>query len=218
MKKTLALTMGLSLLLSGSVFASPQVNFEKDKVSVDIAITNPELETSDNVFTGSTKWNKKTNFDFGITSGMGNNFALQYKYQSNDADVSWGKANSNIQELNLLYKIDEHVHAFAGLHQLSGDITIPVLGTGDVKNTNRFQLGITALVPLNQNLNGWATVAAGDDNNSYEVGLSHPVSENTDLNVFYRYKKFKNLEIENVGAYRFEAESKGLGFGLTMRF
>jgi predicted porin len=206
-------------ILAATGFASPLNDYSQGKVAVDIDATNVKLSTSDN--TGSSDWDKKTNIGLGITGGLGKNFAVQYKYQKADSDPTTSfnvKAESTIQEFNVLYKLDNNFNAFIGAHRLSGEVGVPGYGSVDVKSTTKYQVGITGIAKLAEKTNGWATIAAGNDNQSYEVGVGYELSKDADLNVFYRYTKFTGLELQGVSNYNFDAKSDGLGFGVTFKF
>lgn len=220
MKKIL-LVIAMSMLLSCAVAsASPYTDFERGTSSAEIGIIRSELKTSDGG--GSIDWDKKTNLDFGVTTGLSDKFALQYKYQNLDSSSTYlygytGKVDGKVHELNLLYKLDPHAYAFLGIQRLSGDLTISGSGSADIDSTTVAQIGVTGVTKLSDKLNGWGTIALGDDNYSYELGLGYGLAANTDLNLFYRYKKFDNLEFKNSG-YEFDAKSKGLGVSVTYKF
>lgn len=229
MKKIGATLLALMLMSSTMAFASPTTDFEQGKTSVDIAITKPELKTSD--YEGTTKWEKKNNFDFAVTTGLGNNLALQYKYQKFDTDDTkfidgveeLYSADGKAQEINLLYKLDKNVFAFVGAHRISGDVTGEGI-TGKIDTETKLQFGVTGVTKITDKLNGWATLAAGNDNNSYELGIGYKLAENTEFNLFYRYKKFDDLKFNNqvdLGLdpdYSFDAKVKGFGMGVTVKF
>ena len=223
MKKVLLVVAASMILMMSCViaFASPYTDFEKGSSSAEIGIMRSELKTSDSG--GSIDWDKKTNFDLGFTTGLNDKLALQYKYQNSDSGNGnylglSGSVDSKVHELNLLYKLNPNAYAFIGFQRLSGDLTVSGLGSASIDSTTVAQIGVTGVTKLSDNLNGWGTVAVGDDNYSYELGLGYALAKNTDLNLFYRYKKFDNLEFKDLPGYEFDAKNKGLGVSVTYKF
>lgn len=218
------LTIALLLLLTNSVFAAPIADFACGKTSIDLGITQQKLETANSFWNYTpNKWDEKYNFDFATTIGLGEKFALQYKYQDIDATMPDRKINSDMQALNLLYRIDNTLHAFVGAQRLSGNISVTDLGFGRVgiRDTTRLQVGITGMTKLSEKLNGWATVAAGNDIKSFEAGIGYPLSKDVDINLFYRYLKIEDFELDSgildsLGV-KFKAEKKGFGLGVTLK-
>ena len=221
-KVLLVVAASMILILSCSVaFASPYTEFKKGTSSAEIGIIRSELKTSDSG--GSIDWDKKSNLDFGATTGLSDKLALQYKFQKFDSGNGHylgftGNVDSKVHELNLLYKLDPNAYAFIGFQRLSGDLIVPALGSASIDSTTVAQIGVTGVTKLSDNLNGWGTVAIGDDNYSYELGLGYALAENTDLNLFYRYKKFDNLEFKDYSGYEFDAKNKGIGVSVTYKF
>lgn len=60
-----------------------------------------------------------------------------------------------------------------------------------------------------------ATLAAGDDNFTYEIGLSQALSKDWDVNLFYRHKKFDNVKTPG---YDSDITVSGFGLGVTAKF
>ncbi|MDU4960224.1 MAG: outer membrane beta-barrel protein [Sporomusaceae bacterium] len=215
MKKVLG-CLALSMVFSSAVaLGAPQTDFEQGKTSVDLGFVRTEVDGLD----------KKTGLDFGVTTGLNEKFALQYKFQKLEGDWSdsFEKLDSDnkVHELNVLYKLDPNVYAFAGIQRLSGDITATVYGSGSgtdkIDSKTVAQIGVTGVAQLADKLNGWATAAIGNDNYSYEIGLGYEIAKNADLNLFYRYKKFNDVEFKGIGQ-SVDAKSKGFGAGVTFKF
>ncbi len=216
MKKVALCTVVYLLLITTIGFAGPQTDFTKGQRALDIGVVTPELTT------GSTDWNKKANIDLGITRAFSDKFALEHKYQnmdSDDTDVfgSNGTAKSKTREINVLYKLNKTMVAFAGLQKVSGSLNFSDAETG-IKSTSRAQIGVTGVKDIADKLKGWSTVAAGKDTFYCEVGLGYAIMKNADLNLFYRYKKINNLELEGVNNYNFDLRSKDIGLGMTVKF
>lgn len=201
MKKACILTAGLLLVSAATAFASPQTDIEKGKTSVDIGAFNSKTAL------GGYDLDTKTTLDAGITTGISNKIALQYKYHNLKAEAN----DVQMQELNALYKLTPNTDAFVGVNRFSGNLT-----GDDYNSKNKLQVGITTTVPLGTSLNAWGTVAAGDDLVNCELGISHPLTENADFNVYYRYTKEDNATFKNGGALDFE--NNGFGLGVTLKF
>lgn len=77
----------------------------KGQTAVDISISAPK-----DTFSGESIASK-ANPDFGITTGISDTYAIQYKYHglstatANDPDIS-DQADITMQEFNLIYKIN----------------------------------------------------------------------------------------------------------------
>ncbi len=211
MKKTLVIALGLSCAMTTAVFAAPATDFTKGNTLFDIGFINSELDTSDS--SGSTSWDSKTNIDLGVTHSLGNNLALQYKYQKVNNDYFGIDTKNDIQQFNVVYKLNDNLNAIAGISRLAGDVE----GI-DIDTQTNFQVGLTGHTAFNDKLSGWATLTAGSDVYSYEIGVGHKMSEIADLNLFYRYTKFSNVEFDGYSAYKFDAKAKGVGLGVTLKF
>lgn len=213
MKKALVLTSCITFLLGSTALAAPITDFDKSQTLLDLGFINSELETSDS--DGSTDFDSKTNFDLGITKALSDKVALQYKYQKAKSDDILD-VDADIQQFNVIYKLNNNANAFVGLNRLAGDVS--ALGyKADLDTMTKFQIGITGHQAFTDKLTGWATIAGGNDNNSYEIGLSNKLSNNADLNIFYRYTKFSDVEFDDVSGYDFDAKVKGFGFGVTVK-
>ena len=218
-KKIIAFTLGIMIAMSGMTFAAPMTDLSAGKVAVDLSITKPETS-----ITTIAKFDlaKKTNFDFGLTAGIGDKWGLQYKYQNADTKTTNitgmdGRLNSKVQEINLIYQLDKNFQVFTGVNKFSSDVIFGDSKVGSYNSENKYQLGVTGVTKLGGKLSGWATLAAGDDNYTYELGLAQELSKNLDLNLFYRYKKFDNAKISS-GATLDSMVVSGFGLGVTAKF
>jgi hypothetical protein len=207
MKKICLLTMGLALM-TVTAFAAPQTDIQQGKTSVDLGIFNSKTALNDEDF------NTKSNIDAGITTGLSDKYAIQYKYhglESGNDKYGYGDSTDiNTQEFNVLYKLTPTTDAFVGLHRIAGSID-----SEDIDAKNKVQVGITSKVPLSKEVSAWGTVAAGSDLVTFEAGLSHPLSQSADLNVYYHYTKDDDLRINGD---KFDFENNGFGLGVTMKF
>lgn len=211
MKKSLVIALGLSCAMTTAAFAAPVTDFTKGNTLFDVGFINSELENSSQG--DSLEWDSKSNLDLGVTHSLDNDFALQYKYQKSNHDFYGYKTKNDIQQFNIVHKINDHFNAIAGVTRMSGKVE----GINDLEDKTKFQVGFTGHTAFNDKVSGWATLTAGSDVYSYEVGVGHKLADNTDLNLFYRYTKFSDMRYENA-AVKNDIKVKGVGLGVTFKF
>lgn len=217
--RIIALTLGLMLIFCSVGLAAPVTNLEQGKVAVDLSVTKPQVDAEN----GGNKisFDKKTNWDAGLTVGISNKWGVQYKHQKSDTDTKQfgevsGKFDGKVQEFNVLYQFNPNLIGFAGIHKLSGNFDTS-LGKYDLESANKWQVGLTGVTKLGGKLSGWATLAAGKNNVTYELGLAQALSKTWDLNLFYRHKKFNDIKI--TGAEKnVDVTVDGFGLGVTAKF
>lgn len=203
MNKKLALGMALCLSVSSAALASPLHDYDMGSFSIDLGTSiSPDMDVDGRSHDGKSRING------GITAGVGNNWALQFKYADNKSDVfaNWNY-NLKAQEYNALYRLNPNFSVFAGLVN-----TRVERGSYD-DSQKGFQVGLLGQMDFNDRFNGWASVAAGDTSNAYEIGLGYGLTETVDLNLFYRYAKYDDFDgrVDDVTV-------KGLNAGVTVRF
>ncbi len=209
-KKIIAITLGTLTAMSSMVFAAPATDLPAGKVAVDLSLTRISLEASSGGESGST--DKKNNFDLGITAGLGNKWSIQYKHQNsnfnalNPVNNFNVEVNAKVQELNAIHQFDKNLQGFVGVNKLSIDSF----------SLTKWQVGVTGTTKLGDKLSGWATLAGGNDNATYELGIAQELSKDWDVNLFYRHKKFNSLK-DNEGD-KADLTISGFGLGVTTRF
>lgn len=201
-------TLLCSLLLTGVAFAGPLTDYAKGKTAVDISLM-PKLDGEAASGPGTlTLDGKNSNIDWSVTTGLGGKFALQYRqFNPESKTYPWGYGGLDTQELNVLYRLDKGLSAFAGLHRAK--ISSPFNGS----TQNALQLGLLGTTPLGPKFQLYGVVGFGKNLFNGEAGIAYQLAKNTDLNLFYRYKKVDGLE-----PYDVDATLKGPGVGLTYRF
>ena len=211
MKKiAVILTMLLCIFMTAGVtLASPLSDYSAGKVALDVNWT-PRLDMEANGLSGD---GRSSNFDFGLTAGLGNRWAIQYRH-FNPVSKNYGGYHAGIrsQEVNLLYKLDKNLSAFAGWHQAR--ITASHHGLS-LPDKSTWQLGLIGTTALAKKTTLYGIVGAGNSLLNAEAGLSYALTRDMDVNLFYRYKKIDNLKINSVD---FDTTVKGFGLGLTYRF
>jgi hypothetical protein len=226
MKKKVLSTLAALSLVTSVGFASPLNDFSQGKVAVDIsARPSNDFKISDS--TGSETYDGKTSWEYGLTVGLGNNLAFQYKNynpKSKDYNVSGfiGNGKLDTQEFNILYKLDKNFTVFTGMNQAKSKYSVSGLGeyTGDTK-TN-WQVGVTGQTAFGDKTTGYATIAAGQDSSTYKIGVSYAIDKNLDFDLFYgqnKYNKVKyNSTIASVYGSNADYTVKGIGYGVTYKF
>ncbi|MDR3589399.1 MAG: outer membrane beta-barrel protein [Negativicutes bacterium] len=203
MKKILCLAFILVFGLSAACFASPLTNYAPGQTAVDVTFGSPGLTPSD-----SSKLDGDFSTGFGITTGLGSNFALQYKYNNFKTDEpSIGNPALKAQEFNLLYKLTGGVSAFVGSSYANYN---------DNGNVNGMQFGLTGTTKIADKTNLYATLASGSKVYSGEIGVGYEIAKNTELTVGYRSAKYKGLTLDS-GATG-DVTVKGVTYGLGFKF
>ena len=203
MDKKIILGMALCLSVSSAAFASPLDDYDMGKFSIDLGTSiSPDMDVNGHSLDGKSRING------GVTAGLGSNWALQFRYADNKSDAFRGNNyNLKAQEYNALYRVNPNFSIFAGLVNARVE-------RGNYDDSQKgFQVGLLGQMDFTDRFNGWASVAAGDTSNAYEIGLGYGLTEMVDLNLFYRYAKYDDFDgsVDDV-------TTKGLNAGVTVRF
>lgn len=210
MKRIAFILVCLVLAISANASAAPLQDYSSGKIAVDINLTDQNLKST------PAYWQNSYNLGFGVTAGLGNKWALQYKY------YNWGASHrvdgmplntlASINELNLLYKIDKNFSAFVGANRLTGSLGAPI------DTRTGVQIGLIGRTKLADKLTGWGLYATGNSMVTAELGLGYALSKQLDLNLFYSFKYFNGLYFTNTPGPSFNGRSQGLGIGVTATF
>ena len=199
------------LMVSSVALASPLMDFSAGKGSVDLTMRN----TANSMFV--LEFDNKYNFDGTVTLGLGNNWAVQYRYfQPESAATDFGaplgmtlKMRTN--EYNVLYKLDKNIAAFAGYVTAQETDGYPGLATYTSETRKLWQVGFAGSAAIGKKTTLWGTVGLGRDLTNCELGVGYAITPNLDINVSYRSLNVNDLD-------GFEVKAKGLGFGVTLKF
>lgn len=210
----------IMVLFGGTALAAPLDDYSLGKTAVDLnVIPNDDSHlTNDKGYDQSP--NSKSGMDFGVTTGLGNNFALQYRQFNvktkdfNDGYFSEAAKLSNA-ELNLLYQVDKNWSTFIGSRWSTLTDYIPLANTSYFAKRNVMQFGLTGSCLIADRTSLYGSVTAGHDLSAYEVGLSYKFTENLEGNLFYKDINVKNIQFPTVQS---SSEFKGLGYGITYQF
>jgi len=226
-------SIALSVVLIASVgWASPLTDYSQGKVSVDV-ISRPDLSMGDGTLNGD---GKSDNMAYDLTVGLGHKWAIQYQHDSIDSKSMGiygysGSLQGKAEAVNVLYKLDKNVAAFAGWTKATADISGSDLSTAgitvDVSKINGYQAGFVGTLPLQKNLTAFSTVGFGNKITNYELGMAYQLDKNLEFNVGYRYTKYKGNETvsysSSYGSYIIDSGTdnftiKGMECGITYKF
>ena len=221
MKKAVLATFCVSMLLTGMASASPLTDYSAGKVSIDINYSKPGID-----FNGywEASFNKKANWDFAGTFGLGNKFALQYAQAntgSNPTSLYDGSYTDSYklhaQQFNVLYQLDKNFSLYTGIIKVDGTYTYHASVESAPSNTkNIWQFGVQGHTKLADKLTGFASLGIGKDLNTYNIGFGYEFAPNLEFNMMYDYKKVKKLADDAVPNY--DIAVKGLKYGITYKF
>ena len=219
MKKVLAVLVGLMMLCSVAA-ASPLMDYSAGKAAIDVSVyPSLDFHLTNNQGYDQSPGGVSGNIDWGLTAGLGNKFAVQYR-QFNPKTVTYNGSLHEIvkldtQELNGLYKLDKNLAGFVGYHQAKNvDYTWGNSLTSFGKNT--MQVGLVGTTPIGDKFSLFGTVGVGSGLTNFEVGVAYAVTPNLDLNVLYRDLRVNGVKF-NAGV-ECKNEVKGFGYGLTYKF
>ncbi len=219
MKKILAIVAAAMTITSVS-FASPLNDYAKGKAAIDL---NPNINSD----------SSRENVSGGVTYGIGNKFALQYKYADNKTQKylyseqpilpNYAQAQLIAYEMNILYQLDRNIAAYAGWARETARINLSYNagpGGGSIMYREKgsqsgFQLGLIGKAKLAEDLTGWASAGAGSNIVGYEVGLGYKIAKNVECNVIYRFNKYRGFTFSSGET---EAKIEGVGAGVTLAF
>lgn len=226
MKKTVLASFCVSMLLTGMASASPLTDYSAGKVSIDINYSKQGIDYRDDE--DNVSFNKKGNWDFAGTFGLGNKFALQY------AQANTGSTPTSVyvayydkyftdsyklhtQQFNVLYQLDKNFSVYTGIVKVDGTYTIHDNNKDWPSNTkNIWQFGVQGHTKLADKLTGFASLGIGKDLNTYNIGFGYEFAPNLEFNMMYDYKKVKKLADDAVPNY--DIAVKGLKYGITYKF
>lgn len=225
MKKSVVSMISAGILVVGSTaaFASPLADYSAGKTAVDLTWHQNAIDAKGDF--GNDSFDKKGNVDFGVTTGLGGNFALQYNnYDAKSKNTSLtdaggafkAKSSLKMQEVNVLYKIDKNVSLYTGIASVKGKIDSDG-GSYSNSSQNKLQFGVIGSAPIGSKTTAYAQLGLASNLTNWKVGISQEVAPNVELNIDYQHVQAKKLAF-NDGIGNVDMTSKGLGIGLTFKF
>lgn len=203
MKKMLtACTAGVlfAMALGTTAFAAPLQDYDAGHFAIDAGINMPSEIEANGLQLGDSN-----SAYLGATMGLGNNLALNYKW--NQYDFEFGDTDTH--QLNLMYKFAPGVSAYVGY--VNADTDTQFFG----HSHDSAQVGLVASYDIPAFCTVWGNVAVGTNNSGYEIGLSREIVRNVDLNVSYYNQKFDDAIGDD---YETELKAKGVNVGVTVKF
>lgn len=224
------LTMVCSTLIAGVSSASPLTDYSPGSTAVDIKWF-PALYMTDRYTTAIAELNgtdiangKQENSEWGVTTGLGGNWAIQYRQfnpETEDFEDSGllQKYGLRTQELNVLYKIDQSISAFAGWHQARYTYEAEIDANVTAQDKNVLQAGLIGTTQVASKTQLYGLVGVGEALVDCELGVSYAVAKALDLDLVYRYKQVGELVDTTFGTpYEDAVTIEGLGLGITYKF
>ena len=172
-----------SSLITHIGYATPLADYSPGKITTDMTwypslkITNSYSTPNSTTSKTSTADGKSGNFDFSLTAGLSGKWALQYR-QFNPETITY--VNSTLlqnfgmktQELNVLYKIDKSIAAFAGWHQASYTYGANFAPNITAQNKNVLQVGLIGATQIADKTQLFAVAGVGKALINIEAGIS----------------------------------------------
>jgi opacity protein-like surface antigen len=232
MKKTAILAIAAATMFTTSIgFAAPLTDYSAGKTSIDLTWRNTDFNAK---ASEELSFGKKSILDWGITTGLGSNFALQYSgYNPKSKDVlSYSdptvtetvNLELKTQEFNVLYKLNQNVSVYTGIVKVKGTanendttngITTPIGFESNSKN--KLQFGLMGSTKIAEKTTAYAQFGVASDFTNWKVGLSQEIAPNLELNLDYRRLQVKKLTFNN-GLGDVDMTVKGLGLGVSYKF
>ena len=198
MKKKILISLGVAMMASSVVLASPINDYSKGSLNVDVSMSiSPEYDINGYIIDGKDK------LGIGATYGLGTNWAVGAKYNSFTLKGSDSKVD--FYTINALYKINDNFSAIVGYDKQNYDVA----------NTSGIHVGILGQTQLADKLKGWASLTTGSHLHGYEVGLGYELQNNLDFNVSYNETTYKKVDFDS--GYYPEHKIKGVNAGLTFK-
>lgn len=196
-KLLLATAMGLTMVAS-TALAAPLNDYSAGKVALDLG-----FNWSGKVDNGNGKVNTEPAMNVGLTIGLGNRLAAQYKYdnwQSKDyaSAASTSQLGYQKHQLNFLYQLVPGLSPYIGLRHDRASVDSKVNGFSSNLNTseNIAQIGIVGQYKFSNRAKLWGDISIGTKNRqSYEIGLGYELIKNTDLNFTYQHNDLDGSKI-----------------------
>jgi len=208
------------MMLASIAAASPLMDYSAGKAAIDVSVyPSLDFHVTNNFGYDQSPGGVSGNIDWGLTAGLGNKFAVQYRQFNPETGAYNGILREvwkvDTQQFNVLYKLDKNLAGFVGYHQAK-NVDHYIGGSYTSFGKNTMQVGLVGTTPIGDKFSLFGTVGVGSGLTNFEVGVAYAVTPNLDLNVLYR-----DLRVNGVKFYtgaELKNEVKGLGYGLTFKF
>ena len=201
-KKIIMSVLFGTLLTASTAMAAPLDDFSKGKTAVDLG-----FNWSSKIENDTNKWDGKSAMYAGVTTGLGNNIALRYKYDNWQGRENGAKGNVQVHQLAAMYQVAPGISPYLGWAMYKEGVKVGGLDLGN-ETTNTAHIGIVAQHKFAQNkAKVWGDVAFGTKKTqNYEIGVGYEVAKNWDLNLTWQYNKAD------------DSTYKGFKTGVTYKF
>ncbi len=217
MKKRVALGLITAMALSTGVAMASPMDMEEGKTNVYVgAVFSGDTEVDDGY--EKLKFDGDTGFYGGVTYGINDKWGVQLDYNSYGSEIENGMASLGVDvealELNVVYKVNPYLNAFAGYVTADADLDLKIGGSSVIKDsadTNGVQIGVMGKYPFSDKFDAFAKVAVGNNSNMYELGVSYEVAENWNVDLSYRNAQYDDFE-------GLDGEVDGIRLGVSASF
>ena len=227
MKRSLMIVaVTIATVNCSGVSAAPLMDYSAGKTAIDLNYRGSDFEY-ENSTSNNLSFDRKSNVDWGITTGLGNKFAIQYNgYNAKSPDKSIFDAGLGIfntvnielkiQEFNVLYQINENVSAYTGIikSKLVGGFNGASISTNE---KSAMQFGLIGSTKIGNKTTAYASFAVAPDVTNWKIGVSQEIAPNLDFNIDYRCIEVKKITTPNYNGSD-DLKTKGLGYGVTYKF
>lgn len=216
-KSALIAAAAVATMVCSGVSAAPLTDYTAGKTAIDLTFRSSDLNDKGPGY--DVSFDKKTNLDWGITTGLGNKFAIQYNgYNAKSDDTlryngSIDNLELKTQEFNVLYQIDKNISAYTGV------VKSKATWNNDESSNekSKMQFGLIGSTKIADKTTAYASVAVASDFTNWKIGVSQEIAPNLDFNVDYRRMQVKNLTGDTYTGSD-DITTKGLGYGVTYKF
>ncbi len=206
---------------------SPLTDYSAGKTAIDLNFRNSDVKD------GDISLEKKFNLDWGVTTGLGHKFAIQFNgynakskdtvYTRNVYETNRMRSELEIREFNILYKLNRNISGYAGLVTLKGyciendnvgGVDIPYHYASNTKN--KIQFGLVGSTKIADKTSAYAAVGVASDYTNWKIGLAQEIAPNLELNVDYRRCRAQKINFGDDDVS--DMTAKGFGYGITYKF
>ncbi|AIF52435.1 hypothetical protein [Pelosinus sp. UFO1] len=224
-KSAMIAAAAVATMICSGVSAAPLTDYSAGKTAIDLSFRGSDIDVSGGGINNS--YDKKSKLDWGITTGLGSKFALQYNgFNAKTEDKNFSNGDKEhvevkTQEFNVLYKIDKNVSAYAGVLKvkgsISGDYTVGGPASFQAEDKSKMQFGLIGSTKIADKTTAYASFAVASDITNWKIGVSQEIAPNLDFNIDYRNMKVNNVNYGGSTA-DYDVTSKGIGYGVTYKF
>lgn len=215
MKKQMVMGLVAALAVSTSVACASPYEMQDGKWNVTMgAMITPDTEI------GGLDFDGDTSFYGTVTYGLNDRFGIQLDYSHYGSDRNWGRlyegepdfdteyhtiSDLDATELNVVYKLTDHINVFAGYNYTGVDYDTKAWGReyhGWSGHTDGVHAGLMGHYPLGDRLDIFTKLSFGSNMQIRQIGLSYAFADNWAVDVSYRdaeYKDINNIDFEYDG-------------------